>query len=73
MRALGQMSPDDATALLLRYYHGYSGEEIAAGLGLPASTVRGRIVRARSRLKELLSDLDVESSNSGSSGLRGME
>jgi RNA polymerase sigma-70 factor, ECF subfamily len=73
MRALGQMSPDDATALLLRYYHGYSGEEIAAGLGLPASTVRGRIVRARSRLKELLSDLDADSSKSGSSGLRGME
>jgi RNA polymerase sigma-70 factor (ECF subfamily) len=73
MRALGQMSPDDATALLLRYYHGYSGEEIAAGLGLPASTVRGRIVRARSRLKELLTDLDADSSNPGSSGLRGME
>ena len=73
MRALGQLSDDDATALLLRYYHGYSGEEIAAGLGVPASTIRGRIVRARSRLKELLGDFDGDSSNSGSSGLRGVE
>jgi RNA polymerase sigma-70 factor, ECF subfamily len=56
MRALGEMSADDAAALLLRYYHGYSGEEIAAGLGLPASTVRGRIVRARNRLRELLGE-----------------
>lgn len=69
MRALGEMSPDDATALLLRYYHGYSGEEIAAGLGVPASTVRGRIVRARSRLKELLGD----SSNLGSAELERLE
>jgi RNA polymerase sigma-70 factor (ECF subfamily) len=69
MRALGEMSADDATALLLRYYHGYSGEEIAAGLGVPASTVRGRIVRARSRLKELLGD----SSDSGSAELGRLE
>ena len=74
MRALGQMSPDDATALLLRFYHGYSGEEIAAGLGVPASTIRGRIVRARSRLKELLGgDFDTGSSKSAPSGFGGVE
>jgi len=73
MRALGEMSADDAAALLLRYYHGYSGEEIAAGLGVPASTVRGRIVRARTRLKELLSDFGPESSKSDSAGLRGLK
>ena len=74
MRALREMSVADATALLLRYYHGYSGEEIAAGLGVPPSTVRGRIVRARERLRQLLGDRDDEgSSNSRSPGLRGME
>ena len=73
MRALGEMSADDAAALLLRYYHGYSGEEIAAGLGLPASTVRGRIVRARNRLRELLGDPGADSSNPEVPGLRGLE
>jgi len=60
MRALRQLSVADATALLLRYYHGYSGEEIAAGLGIPASTVRGRIVRARTRLRRLLGEHEHE-------------
>jgi RNA polymerase sigma factor (sigma-70 family) len=73
MRALREMSVADATALLLRYYHGYSGEEIAAGLGIPASTVRGRIVRARAQLKRLLDDRDEGSSNSQFPGFRGME
>ena len=77
MRALRQMSAEDATALLLRYYHGYSGEEIAAGLGIPASTVRGRIVRARTRLRRLLGEHEHEmeegSSNSEVPGLGRME
>ncbi len=73
MRALREMSIDDATALLLRYYHGYSGEEIAAGLGVPASTVRGRIVRARTRLKELLKDRQAGTSKSEFPGFRGLE
>ncbi|HEY7199226.1 MAG TPA: RNA polymerase sigma factor, partial [Candidatus Dormibacteraeota bacterium] len=75
MRALRQMSAEDATALLLRYYHGYSGEEIAAGLGIPASTVRGRIVRARTRLRRLLGEHEMEegSSNPEVPGLGRME
>lgn len=70
MRALGQMSEADATALLLRYYYGYSGEEIAAGLGVPATTIRGRIIRARNRLRELLGDQGEGSSNPPVSGFR---
>jgi len=77
MRALRQMSAEDATALLLRYYHGYSGEEIAAGLGIPASTVRGRIVRARTRLRRLLGEdgheMEEGSSNPEVPGLGRME
>ncbi|HXM57714.1 MAG TPA: RNA polymerase sigma factor [Candidatus Dormibacteraeota bacterium] len=73
MRALREMSVEDATALLLRYYHGYSGEEIAAGLGLPPSTVRGRIVRARTRLRQLLGDVPDGSSKPDVPGLGRME
>jgi len=73
MRALSAIPITDAAALLLRYYHGYSGEEIAAGLGVPASTVRGRIVRARSRLRRLLADLEDTSSTSELPGFRGMK
>lgn len=71
MRALSTISIADATALLLRYYHGYSGEEIAAGLGVPASTVRGRIVRARSQLRRLLAE--ERSSTPELPGFRGMK
>ena len=73
MRALREMSVDDASALLLRYYHGFSGEEIAAGLGIPASTVRGRIVRARTRLRQLLTDDGGGSSNRDLAELRGLD
>ena len=71
MRALSTIPIADATALLLRYYHGYSGEEIAAGLGVPASTVRGRIVRARSQLRRLLAE--ERSSTPELPGFRGMK
>jgi RNA polymerase sigma factor (sigma-70 family) len=73
MRALAEMSAEDAGALLLRYYHGYSGEEIAAGFGIPPTTVRGRIVRARTRLQQLLADREGGSSKSDVPGFRGMD
>lgn len=38
----------------LHYGEGYSSEEIAALLGVPAATVRTRLHRARARLKEFL-------------------
>jgi RNA polymerase sigma-70 factor (ECF subfamily) len=69
MRALGDMPVADATALVLRYYYGYSGEAIAAGFGLPASTVRGRIARARARLRDQLGD----TSKPGPPGFRDTE
>src|SRR5262249_38477622 len=61
----------DAPALLRRYCHGSSGEETAAGRGLPASTVRGRIVRARSQLRRLLAE--ERSSTPELPGFRGMK
>lgn len=41
-------------ALLLRYFAGLEPERIARELGLPASTVRGRIQRGLTRLRERL-------------------
>ena len=42
------------TAVHLHYAEGYSTEEIAALLGVPATTVRTRLHRARHQLKDLL-------------------
>lgn len=42
------------TVVHLHYAEGYSTEEIAAMLGIPAATVRTRLRRARLRLKEML-------------------
>lgn len=42
------------TVVHLHYAEGYSTEEIAALLGVPAATVRTRLRRARLKLKDLL-------------------
>ena len=42
------------TVVYLRYYEGYSGEEIAEMLGRPGSTVRNQLRDARALLKEKL-------------------
>ena len=48
------------TAVHLHYAEGYSTEEIAALLGIPAATVRTRLHRARRQLKDLLGGIDDE-------------
>lgn len=48
------------TAVHLHYAEGYSTEEIAALLGVPAATVRTRLHRARRQLKDLLGGMDDE-------------
>ncbi len=42
------------TVICLRYFEGYSGEEIAALVKRPSSTVRNRLRKARALLKEKL-------------------
>ena len=42
------------TAVHLHYAEGYQAEEIAAMLGVPAATVRGRLRRGRMKLKDIL-------------------
>ena len=48
------------TAVHLYYAEGYSTEEIAALLEVPAATVRTRLHRARHQLKDLLGGIDDE-------------
>jgi RNA polymerase sigma-70 factor, ECF subfamily len=48
--ALGQLPADDREAFLLVHHYGYSSFETATLLGVPASTVRSRVGRARQRL-----------------------
>ena len=48
------------TAVHLYYAEGYSTEEIAALLEVPAATVRTRLHRARHQLKDLLGGMDDE-------------
>ncbi len=49
--------PDKYSAVIhLHYYEGYTTNEIAKLLGLPAATVGTRLSRGRDRLKKLLEE-----------------
>lgn len=52
--ALASLAEAYRVPLVLRYYHGLSSSEIGAALGLPAGTVRSRLMEARSRLRGVL-------------------
>jgi RNA polymerase sigma-70 factor (ECF subfamily) len=48
------LSEAERTAILLRYFEGLSAEEVARRSGLPAATVRSRVLRGLARLRERL-------------------
>jgi RNA polymerase sigma-70 factor, ECF subfamily len=50
---------DDRMAFLLVHFLGYTREEAARICGVPSSTMRTRVVRARRRLAEILEDTDA--------------
>jgi RNA polymerase sigma-70 factor, ECF subfamily len=52
--ALDRLPADDREAFLLVHHYGYSSFEAATLLGVPASTVRSRVGRARERLAAAL-------------------
>jgi RNA polymerase sigma factor (sigma-70 family) len=64
-QALGQLDDVYLDVFLLVVGSGFSYEEVSIALGIPVGTVRSRLSRARSRLRELLGDpgqyLDEES------------
>ncbi len=53
-RAVGQLEEDLREAYLLHVADGLSYQEAGARLGIPASTVGTRLLRARRKLRELL-------------------
>ncbi|MGB3442031.1 MAG: sigma-70 family RNA polymerase sigma factor [Actinophytocola sp.] len=53
--ALGALTPEQRACWLLREIHGRSYDEIARTIGTTATTVRGRIARARAVLAEVMS------------------
>ena len=51
---LQSISPQDSAIFQLRYFDGYTAEEISQMLGLPPGTVRSRLSRCRKILKQNL-------------------
>ncbi|CAA9558693.1 MAG: hypothetical protein AVDCRST_MAG33-1487 [uncultured Thermomicrobiales bacterium] len=54
--ALDALSPDHRAVVILSDVHGYGYDEIAASLGVAVGTVKSRLCRGRSRLRQLLRD-----------------
>ena len=57
---LAQINPDQREVLLLHAWAELSHEEIAAALDIAPGTVRSRLSRARSALREQLGDFDFD-------------
>ncbi|HUM72364.1 MAG TPA: sigma-70 family RNA polymerase sigma factor, partial [Chloroflexota bacterium] len=57
-RALASLPQDQQQALALAYFGGMSHSEIAAHLGEPLGTVKGRIRAGMARLRGLLVDTE---------------
>lgn len=57
VQALREIPVDDQVVLELMYFEGLSGAEIAAVLGLPEGTVRGRVARGKQRLRDKIAGL----------------
>jgi RNA polymerase sigma-70 factor (ECF subfamily) len=53
-RALRNLPPDQAAAVVLRHHHGYTNREIAFALGAPESTIASRLAKAKERLRQEL-------------------
>lgn len=58
-RAMKALTPDARAALLMIDLEGLGYEEAAAAMGCPLNTLRSRIVRARTALKERLLALEA--------------
>ena len=54
--AMERLKPDERIVLYLHYYEGYTYGEIADTLLLRETSVRGKALRARERMKEFLSE-----------------
>ncbi|MBN1905930.1 MAG: RNA polymerase sigma factor [Deltaproteobacteria bacterium] len=57
LQAIGQLSPKQGTAVLMRFVNGLSYNDIAQSFGCREATVRKHVARARDRLYEVLEHL----------------
>ena len=57
---LGQLSPEHRAVVVLHYLEGYKVREIADMLGLPAGTVKTRLMVARVHLQKNLVHTPLE-------------
>jgi RNA polymerase sigma-70 factor, ECF subfamily len=57
-RAIGALTPEQQAAFVLREYHGLTDEEMARALDLAVNAAKARLHRARTRLREALSEVD---------------
>ncbi len=57
LRAVDTLSPKTRAATLLFYYDQLSVREVAATLGISVPAVKGRLHKARNRLRDLLADV----------------
>lgn len=53
MNAVSRLPTGQATALVLRHYHGYTNREIGIALGVPERTVASRLARAKAKLRAI--------------------
>jgi RNA polymerase sigma-70 factor (ECF subfamily) len=63
--ALDRLPDEDREAFLLVHHYGYSSFETASLLGIPASTVRSRVGRAKQRLAAALTTRPVTAQDTG--------
>jgi RNA polymerase sigma-70 factor (ECF subfamily) len=54
MRALAALDPDERALIVMRHLLGYRSPELARMFGLPAGTVRTRLARALTRVRDQL-------------------
>ena len=57
---VAQLPPMERTIIYLYYYEGYSAKEIADILGKSRNAVYLRLMRAKNRLKHLITEADNE-------------
>jgi RNA polymerase sigma-70 factor (ECF subfamily) len=60
MESINSLPPKHRIAIYLYYYEGYSTKEIADITHQNESTVRSHLARARSKLKDLLTGVDID-------------
>jgi RNA polymerase sigma-70 factor (ECF subfamily) len=59
-KALQRLSPEHRVVLVMKELEGQKYEDIAEALGVPIGTIRSRLHRARSELRELLEQDELE-------------